>query len=170
MNATIHKLVIAFVLFAAVFADAEVYAQDETMAANGDTRIPVMLRPNERTRVLADMRQYLKGLQEMFAALSEEDMAKAAASARSLGTINIYGTYLMFPTKSAVRFRELSSGVHADFEGIAEDTEKFKDSKNPIETKEIMGRLSQTMKKCVACHESYRLTDSPHSGTKALSK
>ncbi|OGS92005.1 MAG: hypothetical protein A2Z95_03825 [Gallionellales bacterium GWA2_60_18] len=165
MNTTIHKLVTGFVLCAAVFADTAVYAQEKTAVVNQDNRIPVMLRPSERTRVLGDMRQYLKGLQEMFSALAEDDMTRVAAAARTLGTINVYNARLMFPTRSAVTFRELSVMVHADFEGLAGDAEKLKDSRNGENTKGIMRRLSQTMLKCVACHDSYRLVDKAHSGS-----
>ena len=167
MSGTVHKLVLGFVLSAAVFADTAAYALDGVAVVNEDRRIPVMLRPSERTRVLGDMRQYLSGLQEMFSALAQDDMAKVAATARALGSINIYQAHLMFPTQSAVRFRELSALVHEDFESIAEDAEKFKDSQGAINARDILGSLAQTMKKCVACHESYRLSDSPHSGTEA---
>lgn len=164
MSGAGHGLVLGLVLCAAIFPGTAAYAQDTVAVINADTRIPVMLRPNERTRVLGDMRKYLSGLQEMFSALAEDDLAKVSTSARSLGSINIYETHLMFPTQSAVRFRELSAVVHENFESIADDAEKFKDSPDATFTKDILGRLSQTMKKCVACHESYRLSDSPHSG------
>lgn len=169
MRVTICKLVSGLVLCTAPFFCVAVYAKDGVAVDNMDTRIPVMLRPNEHTRVLNDMRQYLRGLQEMFSALEVDDIAKVATTARVLGSINIYNARLMFPTQSAVRFRELSAKVHVDFESLAEDMEKLKDSQDAsIATKDIMGRLSQIMKKCVACHESYRLTDSPHSGSEAL--
>lgn len=167
MSGTTRRLVLGFVLCTAVFTDTAVYALDGAAVVNEDTRIPVMLRPSERTRVLNDMRQYLSGLQQMFSALAEDDMAKVAATARALGSINIYQAHLMFPTQSAVRFRELSALVHENFESIAEDAEKFKDSQDAINSKDILGRLSQTMKKCVACHESYLLSESPHSGSEA---
>ncbi|HEY3326592.1 MAG TPA: hypothetical protein VGK14_05410 [Novimethylophilus sp.] len=169
MRVTIRKLVFGFVLCAAPFFCMAVYAKDGVAVVNEDTRIPVMLRPNEHTRVLNDMRQYLRGLQEMFSALEVDDIAKVAATARALGSINIYNSKLMFPTKSAVRFRELSAHVHVDFESLADDMEKLKDSQDAaIATKDIMGQLSQTMKKCVSCHESYRLTNSPHSGSETM--
>lgn len=167
MSGKMHKLMFGLVLCTAVFTDTAAYAQDAAAAVNEDARIAVMLRPSERTRVLNDMRHYLSGLQQMFSALAEDDMAKVAATARALGSINIYQAHLMFPTRSAVRFRELSAVVHENFESIAEDAEKFKDAPDADHTKDILGSLSQTMKKCVACHEAYRLHDSPHSGTEA---
>lgn len=167
MSRATRTLLLGLLLCTAMLADTAAYALDDIAVVNEDTRIPVMLRPSERTRVLGDMRQYLSGLQEMFSALAEDDMAKVSTTARALGSINIYQAHLMFPTQSAVRFRELSAVVHENFESIAEDAEKFKDSPDTSHTQDILGSLAQTMKKCVACHESYRLTDSPHSGSAA---
>lgn len=163
MNGMIQKLVFAFVLCAAVSSNTVVYAEDGTPAVNLDTRIPVMLRPNERTRVLNDMRKYLTGMKEMFSALSQDDTEKVAITARALGKINIYEAKLMFPTKSAVRFRELSALVHEDFERLADRTEKLKDAKDGLNVKETMGQLAETMKLCISCHENFRLMESAHS-------
>ena len=124
--------------------------------ANEDQRTPVLLRPNEKAAMLSDMREYLKGLQEIFAALAKGDMTTVATRARSLGTINIFQTYLMFPTVSGVRFRELSSQVHEDFEVIAAEATA---NRNPNATLE---KLSLTMKHCVSCHDSFRLRETAH--------
>lgn len=167
MNARTQKLGLGIVLCATVFAGTAVYAQDRAAVVNADTRIPVMLRPSERTRVLNDMRQYLKGLQEMFSALAQDDMARIATTARALGKINIYDAKRMFPTRSSVIFLELSTLVHQDFESLADDAEKLKGTKDALNIKGTMERLSQTMKKCVSCHETFLLTDSPHSGSEA---
>lgn len=125
--------------------------------ADEERRTPVVLRPNEKAAMLSDMREYLKGLQEIFAALAKGDMTAVATRAQSLGTINIFQTYLMFPTVSGVRFRELSSLVHEDFEAIATDATA---NRSPNATLE---KLSLTMKHCVSCHDSFRLQESVHS-------
>lgn len=129
-----------------------------------ERRAPVVLRPAEKTALLADMRDYLKGLQDIFTALSKDDMATVAARARDMGLINVYETTLMFPTTSGVRFRELAAMVHDDFEEIARAAEQLQKAKKPSDrkSKEILGMLAATMKRCVSCHESYRLTDMGH--------
>ena len=167
MSNTIRKLMLGLMLFSAGYAGTAVYAQNSVGVVNADTRIPVMLRPSDRTRVLNDMRQYLKGMQEIFSALAQDDMAKIASTARTLGKINIYDPRLMVPSKSSATFHELSTLVHRDFESLAEDAEKLSGTKTNPNIRDTMERLSQTMKKCVACHETFRLTDKPHSGSEA---
>ncbi len=170
MRNDIRNLILGIVLGVAAFPVSIAYAEDDA-ALYGDDRTPVMLRPKERTRVLNDMRQYLTGLQEMFAALEHDEIGKVAETAKKLGAINIYDPKLMFPSRSDVRFRELSNQVHVDFESLAEDMDKLKDRQDAAEsTRDIMGRLSRTMRKCVACHESFRLTSSAHSGSEMLER
>jgi cytochrome c556 len=118
-----------------------------------DMRVPVALRPNERAAMLQDMREYLKGLQDIFASLAKDDMDAVAARATSLGKINIYETHLMFPKAAGVKFRELSALVHDDFDEIANE------AKGKRNVKATLLRLSATMKRCTSCHESFRLSD-----------
>lgn len=150
------KLVAGAALVASLAVTPNAWAQ-QPPAASEEKRAPVVLRPNERAAMLGDMREYLKGLQEIFAALARDDMDTVAARAQTLGGISIFQTYLMFPTVSGVRFRELSALVHEDFDEIAADA---KASRNPRATLE---KLSVTMKRCVSCHESFYLSDKMHS-------
>lgn len=148
-------LLAAMAFCAALTTSAPGWAQ-QAAAANDDKRSPVVLRPNEKAAMLGDMREYLKGMQEMFAALAKDDMDTVASTAKAMGTIKIFETYLMFPTVSGVRFRELAAQVHDDFEQIAEDAKK---KRNP---KLVLESLSSTMKRCVSCHDSYRLKEMAH--------
>lgn len=125
----------------------------EQDAAETDRRAPVVLRPNEKAAMLKDMREYLSGLQGIFAALAKEDMASVATRAQALGSINIFHSRLMFPTVSGVRFRELAALVHEDFEEIAADARTNQNPKTTLE------KLSVTMKRCVSCHETFHITD-----------
>lgn len=155
MYGMVQRLIVGTVL-CGVFASSAVLAQDEA-AVLQDRRAPVVLRPIEKTRILNDMREYLKGLQDILSALAREDMVAVEVRARALGTINIYETSLMFPTVSGVKFRELSALVHEEFDSIADDARKGKGSKI------ILAQLALTMKRCTSCHESFRLTEMSHS-------
>lgn len=155
MNGMMKRLIVGMV-FCGVLAGSAVLAQDNS-AALEDRRAPVVLRPFEKTRILNDMREYLKGLQDIISALTREDMVAVEVRARALGTINIYETSLMFPTVSGVKFRELSALVHEEFDSIADDAKKGKGSKV------ILAQLALTMKRCTSCHESFRLTEMAHS-------
>lgn len=123
---------------------------------DADTRYPIVTRPNERTRILANMRKYLIGLQKMSEALARDDMQSAAEAARSMGSINLYEVKLMFPNKAAIDFRELAFEVHRDFDSVAKDAEEKKDAKL------MLGQLAAIMKKCAHCHDTYRLQDTAH--------
>lgn len=143
-------------VFASLAAGVPSWAQERT-AAEEERRAPVVLRPNEKAAMLGDMRQYLTGLQVMFAALSRDDMDAVAEQAKALGKIRIFETYLRFPTASGAMFRGLATQVHEDFEEIAVDA---KANRNPKATLE---KLASTMKRCISCHETFRLSESSHS-------
>lgn len=156
MNEKAKSLFAGAVFCATLAAGMPGWAQERGVAEE-ERRAPVVLRPNEKTAMLGDMREYLKALQVMFAALAKDDMDAVAAQAKALGRINIFTTYLSFPTVSGVRFRELSAQVHEDFEEIAADAKANRNSKSTLE------RLATTMKRCVSCHESFRLSETVHS-------
>jgi hypothetical protein len=121
-----------------------------------DNRLGIVVRPNERNRLLHSMRKYLVGLQAMSEALAREDMLTAAAAARSMGSINIYEVRLMFPTKPGIDFRELAFEVHRDFDVVARDAEARQDPKL------MLAQLAAIMKKCTHCHDTYKLQDRAH--------
>lgn len=156
MNERTRSLIAAAAVCLGLAANSPAWPQQRD-EADADRRTQVILRPNESAAMLGDMREYLKGLQEIFAALAKGDMTAVAARAQSLGTINVFQTYLMFPTASGVRFRELSALVHEDFEDIAADASA---NRNPNATLE---KLSLAMKHCVSCHDSFRLRETAHS-------
>lgn len=121
-----------------------------------DTRRGIVTRPNERSRILTNMRKYLVGLQEMTAALARDDMVAAAKASRSMGSVNLYEVRLMFPNTAAIEFRELAFEVHRDFDVVARDAETKQDPKL------MLSQLAAIMKKCAHCHDTYRLQDSAH--------
>jgi hypothetical protein len=121
-----------------------------------DNRRPIMTRPNERSRILTNMRKYLIGLQAMTEALAHDDMQSAAAAARSMGSINLYDVRLMFPNVAAIEFRDLAFEVHRDFDVVAKDAESKQDPKL------MLSQLAAIMKKCAHCHDTYKLQDSSH--------
>jgi hypothetical protein len=157
MNKRIQGAIAPLLFLATLSASPPGQAQ-ETSATAGDQRIPVVLRPDEKAAVLRDMRGYLQGLQEIFTALAKDDMDAVAVRAKALGTVNIFSTYLMFPTASGVMFRNLSAAVHDDFEEIAAAAKTQRNAKATLE------KLSTTMLICVTCHQTFRLSDMAHEG------
>lgn len=166
MRNAVKRLLVGGAVLGVLCALKPVWAQDSgaTAAPAVDRRSPVVLRPAEKAALLADMREYLTGLQDIFAALAKDDMTKVATRARDMGMINVDEKPLMFPSSSGVRFRELAAMVHEDFEDIAKAADQMKKMKKPSDrkSKEILGMMAGTMKRCVSCHESYRLTEMGH--------
>ena len=131
-------------------------APDAAKNVDVDNRRGIMVRPNERTRILRSMRKYLVGLQAMNEALAKDDMKAAAEAARTMGGINLYEVQLMFPNRAAIEFRELAFDVHRDFDVVAKDAEEKKDAKYTL------GQVAAIMKKCAHCHDTYKLQDMAH--------
>ena len=152
MYGKIKPIFSAVVILCIFAASASSFAQAQD-GVELDRRAPVVLRPNEKAAMLSDMREYLKGLQVMLAALAKDDMSTVATQSEALGKINIFNSRLMFPTVSGVRFRELAASVHEDFEEIASDAKANRNARITLE------KLSVTMRRCVSCHETFYITD-----------
>lgn len=121
-----------------------------------DKRSGIMTRPNERTHILINMRKYLKGIQAATEALARDDLPAATEAVRAMGSINLYEVRLMFPNAAAIEFRQLAAEMHRDFDSIARDAQEKKDGKL------MLAQIGAIMKKCVHCHDTYRLQDSAH--------
>lgn len=151
-----QALVVAFSLIAALPSQVTVAQTAIHDDPEVDSRRPIVTRPNERTRILNNMRQYLVGLQAMTEALARSDMRAAAEAAKSMGSINLYEVKLMYPSRAGIEFRELAFEVHRDFDVVARDAETRQDPKL------MLTQLSAIMKKCAHCHDTYRLQDKAH--------
>jgi len=160
MSKRIKQSLAIALAFIAVLPASLTLAQAQTPGAQDnqdvDTRRGIVVRPNERTRILASMRKYLVGLQVMYEALARDDMKSAAEAARSMGGINLYEVRLMFANEAAIEFRKLAFEVHGDFDVVAKDAETRKDPKL------MLSQLAAIMKKCAHCHDTYRLQDTAH--------
>jgi hypothetical protein len=120
-------------------------------AGEDDTRTVVQLAPPQRAMVLAEMRQFLSGLQQVAQALARDDMETVARVTRPLGSPM---TQHMDPALRAAlpeSFRKLGFSVHADFDRIALDAEGLGDPQHTL------SQLGETLAKCVACHDAYQI-------------
>ena len=118
-----------------------------------EQRAPVVLRPNEKTALLKDMREYLRGVQLIVSALAKDDFDTVSKVAESLGIINIVDRPMNFPTISGTRFRDLAGLVHMNFEELAIDAKTHRNAKAMLE------RLAPLMNRCVTCHENFYLSE-----------
>ncbi len=120
-------------------------------AENIDKRQVLMVSDAQREHVLEEMRSLLSGIQNILAALSRDDMVAVAQYARPLGMgmrakveDHLHG---VLPKE----FMHLGMSIHRDFDRIAADAESLRDPKHTLR------QLSESMKKCVACHGSYQI-------------
>ena len=120
-------------------------------AAELDQRAVIQLDEAGRHFVLSEMRQYVKVLQQITAALAREDMAAVAESAQSMGRQVMKNAPPGMMQSMPGGFRQLGMSVHMDFERIALDAGSLGD---PAHT---LGQLSEVLGKCVACHEGFRI-------------
>lgn len=128
---------------------AESYAQ-------GDPRNMIVLRPKERTDLLANMRNYLRAVQQISAGVAAEDHKAIEHAARGVGNIAIYEMKPVMANTLVPLFRSLAVSVHNDFEKLAEDAAA---KKPPLE---LLGQLSRTMNKCVTCHDTFKIGEFSH--------
>lgn len=118
-----------------------------------DGRTAIVLEPGERDFILREMRGFLVGLQRMDEALSRGDMQEVAKASRTLGTPKTHDVPVAIMGKLPLQFKRLAFGVHGDFDSIAAEAER---GAKPERT---LGQLSDVLRKCTACHESYRFAD-----------
>lgn len=117
-----------------------------------DGRTAIVLTPPERALMLREMRGFVAALQQITDALSRNDMHAVASAARSVGFAEARGVPAEMLGKLPLDFKTLAFGTHREFDTIAADAEA---SGTPGHT---LVQLSDTLKKCVACHESYQVT------------
>ncbi len=116
-----------------------------------DGRVAIVLEPGERDFVLAEMRGFVAGLQQLTAALGRDDMKSAANAARLMGMAAAHSAPAPMVAKLPLEFKTLGFSVHRDFDAIALDADSLGDPKHTLT------QLSLALQKCVACHSVYQI-------------
>lgn len=136
---------------------ALVFITATATAAEIDERQILPLSELQRNHVLTEMRALLSGTQNILDALYKEDMAAVADYARSLGMGMAHKGEDHLKAVLPKEFMQLGVSVHKAFDQIAVDAESLKDPKHTLR------QLSESLKKCDACHDNYqiRITEQP---------
>lgn len=137
--------------FVFILGLATATATATALAEDLDKRQVVTITQIQRDHILGEMRTLLAGIQNILAALSRDDMAAIARYARPLGMSMAHKAEGHLKSVLPKEFMRLGMSVHQSFDQIAADAETLKDSKHTLQ------QLSDSMKKCVACHASYQI-------------
>lgn len=127
---------------------APIAGQKNTTVA--DTRETVVLPAFERDRILASMRRFLKGTQQIVEGLALDDMKMVIRGARSTDPQPLSEASLKARENCPKGCTELCEEMHGGFNSIAAEAEAGKNKQV------ILEKLSGTLQRCTACHDIYR--------------
>lgn len=131
-----------------IFAWFFVHGHTET---GSDGRNAVVLETGERSLILGEMRGLLAATQGVVQGIQQNDMKQVVQSARAVGMASAVDVNPALMAKLPMEFKSLGMSVHHDMDDLAAAAESGKPSN------ELLGMLSSTMGKCVACHSAWQL-------------
>lgn len=150
--------VAAIALWLATAAIAVVFfVRGQTQVAP-DGRTAVLLSPDERNLVLAEMRGLLGSVQGIVDGVNAGDTKRVAQAARASGMAAAADVNPALMAKLPLEFKRLGLGLHRRFDDIATAAD------SGASRDQIMAALSTQLSACVSCHEGYRLDASTPAG------
>ena len=149
---SILYLAIIAVLLGVIAAMAYTFLIAGKTVTAEDKRSAIVLEPAERALVLTEMRGFLIAVQAITEAVTRNDARAIADAARPMGMAAAAGVPATLAAKLPLEFKQLGHGVHEDFDRLALDADALGDVKH------AHTQLSETLKKCVACHALYQIT------------
>ena len=143
--------VINLALGVGVLAMAYVFVVKGNVETHADGRTVVLLAPEERNRVLGEMRGLLETVQAVVQAAAMGDMEAASAAASASGMGAAKGESAALIGKLPLDFMTLGLGTHKAFDALALTAQQ---SDDPMVVLEELGTI---MDNCTGCHAGYRL-------------
>jgi len=122
-----------------------------SVTESSDGRISILLNPEERDLVLAEMRMFLSSVQQINSGIAEDDLKVVSKAARAVGKAAQGEVPGSLVGKLPLAFKKLGFDTHTKFDQLAMDTDDLGDAKHAL------SQLSSLMQNCVACHETYRI-------------
>ena len=122
-----------------------------------DGRTEILLAPEERDLILAEMRQLLKAVDGIVRGLGEStpDRKAVETAARAVGmkmAADVEPTIMM---KLPLPFKQLGMSIHHDMDALADAAVR---GETPGQ---VLQRLSSLTARCTVCHEMYRFGTGP---------
>ncbi len=142
---------ISLVLAMAVAFLAYLFIVRGAVAPSEDGRTAILLKGSERDFVLAEMRGFLEGVEEITAAIGENDMKTVAEVSTRIGSADAARVPLSLMSKLPIEFKTLGMGTHGEFDELATIATTSGDAKA------VITKLANILGNCTTCHSSYRL-------------
>jgi len=142
---------VALLLWVATIAVFAWFFVRGNTTAGSDGRIAIILQPAERDFVMQEMRGLLAATQEIMAAGSQNDTQRIVKAARGAGMAGAADVNPALMVKLPVGFKKLAMGMHGDMDEIAKAGDAGKSAP------ELLKMTSNTLTKCVACHEAWQI-------------
>lgn len=119
-----------------------------------DGRTEILLAPEERDHVLAEMRELLKAVDGIIRGLGEPtpDRKAIETAARSVGTSMAADVEVTIMLKLPLPFKQMGMSIHRDMDALADAVIQ---GETP---QQILQRLSSMTARCTVCHEMYRFS------------
>ena len=143
--------IVSLVLAAALAFMAYTFIVKGQVEPHADGRDAILLSPDERNSILAEMRGLLEGAQGIIAASVAGDLEEVARLATSVGMVAADGESPQMIAKLPLEFLTLGMGTHQAMDDLALTAQGTDDPMVVLE------ELSNVMLNCIACHSSYRL-------------
>jgi hypothetical protein len=120
-------------------------------AGGTDDRTVIVLHPEERELVLAEMRGLLAATQGILEGASQNDIPRIIGAARTAGMVGMADVNMALMDKLPPEFKAVGMGIHHDMDDIAKAAEDGKPAT------ELLKMTSVTLTKCVACHAVWQI-------------
>ncbi len=143
--------VINLVLVAALVGLAYLIVVPGNIEPHADGRSVVLLNPDERNKVLGEMRGLLETVQAVVQAATMGDMEAVSVASTAAGMAAARGESGSLLGKLPLEFLALGMGTHKAFDALAVTAQETDD---PMV---ILEELGVIMDNCTGCHAGYRL-------------
>ncbi len=122
-----------------------------SVSHSSDGRMAIHMNAAERDLVLAEMRAFLLGVQQITQGVTSDDMVLVATAATAVGQAAQAGVPVALMGKLPIAFKKLGLDTHQQFDLLALDAESIGDGQHTLE------QLAKLMENCVACHAAHRI-------------
>lgn len=139
------------VLLVAVAAAVFMFASGNKTVTAQDGRQAIILKPQQRDLVLAEMRGFVESTRDITKALGSNDNELFQKAALKVGLKAQQGVPLDMMQALPMPFKKLGMDTHKKFDELAAS------SQQGASNEQLLMEFSQLMNNCVACHAAYQL-------------